>query len=137
MRENLTELKHYTNQPDFDLILTESRSELNRFMKPLEDWVETITESTCPVKRCLHDYKSWVTQQRSASEKWVGKNEQELCSTFDNLQWYCNTLILYHELNQNEAITFLKNTVEFPDQSKATEHEKSLHCTFENFYELA
>ena len=78
-----------------------------------------------------------VTQQRSASEKWVGKNKRDLRSTFDNLQWYCNTLILYHELNQNEALTFLKNTVGFPDQSKATEHEKSLYCTFENFYELA
>ena len=144
VRENLTELVHYTNQPDFDLILTKSRSELDRFlqllnttMKPLEDWVETITGSTCPVKRRLRDYKSWVTQQRNASEKRFGQNERDLRSTFDNLQWYCSTLILYHELNQNEAITFLKNIVEFPDQSKATEHEKSLHRTFENFYELA
>ena len=46
-------------------------------------------------------------------------------------------MILYHELNQNEAITFLKNTVEFPDQSKSTENEKGLQHIFENFCQLA
>ena len=144
VRENLTELVHFTNQPDFDLILTKSRNELDPFlqllnntMKPLEEWVEIITGSRGPIKRCLREYKSWVTQQRSASEKRFGPNERDLRSTFDNLQWYCNTLIMYHELNQNEAVTFLQNTVEFPDQSKATDHEKSLQRTFENFYELA
>ena len=141
VRENLTELVHYTNQPDFDLVLTKSRDEhdpflqlLNDTMKPLEEWVEKTTVSRSPVKRRLREYKSWITQQRSASEKRFGPNERDLRSTFNSLLWYCNALILYHELNQNEALTFLQ---EFPDQSKATEHEKLLQHTFENFYELA
>ena len=146
VRKNVTELVHYTNQPDFDLILTKSRNELDFFlqlindtMKPLEEWVEKITGSRPPMKseRRLLEYKSWVAHQRYASEKRFGPNERDLRSTFNNLQWYCNTLVLYHELNQSQALTFLQNTVEFPDQSKATEHEKSLQCTFENFYELA
>ena len=144
VRDNLTELVHYTNQPDFDLILTDSRNEsdpflqlLNKTMKPLEEWVEKITDSRNPEKRRLRDYKSWIAQQRNASEKRFGPNERDLRSTFNNLQWYCSALILYHELNQNEAVTFLKNTVEFPDQSKATENEKQLQHTFENFCQLA
>ena len=146
VRENLTELVHYTNQPDFDLILTKSRDErdpflqlLNDTMKPLEEWVEKITGSRSPMKseRRLLEYKSWVAQQRSSSEKRFGPNERDLRSTFNNLQWYCNALVLYHELNQSEALTFLQNIVEFPEQSKATEHEKSLQRSFENFYELA
>jgi len=44
---------------------------------------------------------------------------------------------LYHHLNQNEVVTFLQKTVQFPDQSKTTEKEKSLQCTFENFCQLA
>ena len=48
-------------------------------MKPLEEWVEKIIGSRPPMKseRRLLEYKNWVAQQRSASEKRFGPKERD------------------------------------------------------------
>ena len=147
VRENVTELVHYSNQPDFDLLKTESRSNSEQFlillhatMKSLEAWVDQAIAAKCPHHPQLQAYENWIVEQRRLSEQREGPIERDLRTVLTHLQCYYNALKMYHDLNQQDAIAILEEKIQkerIELSNKATKIEKELQAKFQAFIQNA
>lgn len=144
VKENAVELVHFSNQPDFDLIKTNQRPVSDGFlqllhntMKSLESWVKQNFDVSCPHSRQHQAYENWVVSQRQQSELRYGPQERDLRVALNHLQCYYNSLKMYHELNQNDAIAVVKEKIIRTPQGKATQTELKFQQIFNNFIDQA
>ena len=144
VKENIVELVRVCTQPDFDLIKTSQRSSSDPFlqllhttMKSFESWVKENFKIACPHNRQHQAYENWVVSQRQQSELRDGVHERDLRIALTYLQCYYNSLKMYHELNQNDAIAVLREKITMTTQDKATQCELTFQQTFNNFLKQA
>lgn len=144
VKKNKIELVHFSNQPDFDLIKTKQRSSSDPFlqllhstMKSLEQWMKQTVDISCPHSRQHQAYENWIVSQRQQSELRYGPLERDLRVALNHLQCYYNSLKMYHELNQNDAITILREKITITSQDKATQTELTFQQIFHNFLQQA
>jgi len=147
VRDNITELVHYSNQPDFDLLKTDSRSNSEQFltllhstMKSLEVWIEQQIKAKCPHHPQLQAYENWIVEQRQLSERREGPIERDLRTVLTHLQCYYNALKMYHDLNQQDAIAILEEKIQkerIELSNKATKKERELQDEFHTFLQRA
>ena len=144
VKENKVELVHFSNQPDFDLLKTKQRSPSDQFlqllhltMKKLESWVTQNFGISCPHGQQHQAYENWVVSQRQESELRYGAQERDLRVALNHLQCYYNSLKMYLELNQNDAIAILIEKITMTAEEKATQSELVFQQIFSNFIDQA
>ena len=144
VKENIVELVHFCNQPDFDLIKTSQRNNSDPFlqllhttMRSLESWIKQNFDIGCPHNRQHQAYENWVVSQRQKSELRDGARERDLRIALNYLQCYYNSLKMYHELNQDDALAILKEKIIITTQDKATQCELTFQQTFNNLIDQA
>ena len=144
VKENKVELVHFSNQPDFDLLKTKQRSPSDHFlqllhstMKTLESWMTQNFGISCPHGRQHQAYENWVVSQRQQSELRYGAQERDLRVALNHLQCYYNSLKMYLELNQDDAIAILIEKITMTAEEKATQSELVFQQVFNNFIDQA
>jgi len=144
VKEHKVELVHFSNQPDFDLLKTNQRSASDPFlkllhstMKLLEQWVEKNFKISCPCGRQHQAYENWLVSQRQQSELRYGAIERDLRVALNHLQCYYNSLKMYHDLNQNDAIAILREKIIITPKHKATSSELGFQQIFHDFIDQA
>ena len=144
VKENKIELAHFHNQPDFDLLKTNPRSTRDPFlqllqstMKTLESWVMQYFDISCPHGQQHQAYENWVVNQRQQSELRYGQRERDLRVALNHLQCYYNSLKMYLELNQDDAVAILEEKIILTAEEKATDSEKLFQQIFRSFIDRA
>ena len=88
VRDNITELVNYTNQPDFDLLKTRSCSDCDYFLLLLHSTMTSKQNSLlelddidlyrCSFSRHTRAYESWITQLLRQSQHRTGPLERDI-----------------------------------------------------------
>ena len=144
VKDHKVELVHFSNQPDFDLLKTKQRSASDPFlqllhstMKTLESWVIQNFDISCPHGRQHQAYENWVVSQRQQSELRYGVQERDLRVALNHLQCYYNSLKMYLDLNQDDALAILREKITMTTEDKATHSELLFQQIFSNFNDQA
>ncbi|XP_065900450.1 ATP-dependent RNA helicase DHX58-like isoform X3 [Dysidea avara] len=143
VRDNITELVNFTNQPDFDLLKTKSRSSSDAFLKQLNLAMDVMEQqlqtffglNKCPFPRYMQAYESWVVQQLHDSECRTGPVERDLRTHLKQLQYYYKALTVYQDLTQTDAVALLERKMMVA--LHPTPHEQSLRLLFSQFCQQA
>ena len=139
VRDNITELVNFTNQPDFDLLKTKSRDSSDNFLALLTSTMDILEQQLqtvfgmkkCPFSRYMQAYESWVVQKRHDSECRTGLVERDLRTHLKQLQYYYNALNVYQDLTQTDSLALLERKIKVAQYP--TPHEQSLNLLFNKF----
>ena len=143
VRDNIIELVHYTNQPDFDLLKTKPRSESDQFLLLLNSTMEAVEDSVLKIDkidlyrslRCTRGYEGQITQLLRDSEHHTGPFERDIRRHLKHLQYYYKALNVYQDLTQADAVALLQKKITIAEEP--TPLEQSLHTFFEQFCQQA
>jgi len=145
VRDNITELVNYTNQPDFDLLKTRSRSDSDHFLLLLHSTMTLVQDSLleldnidmyrCSFSRHTRAYEGWLTQLLRDSEHRTGPMERDIRTHLKQLQYYHKALNVYQDLTQADALALLEKKIKFAEHP--TLHEQKLCSIFNKFCQKA
>ena len=120
VEKNVAELESYRNAPKSCLELGDERSPDDPFILQVHSAMDTLEHyiGNIPfLARGTPQYDSWLQNEKEAAEN-REKDEKERISVLNQLSFYSQCLMTYHDFRQEDAVSVLQEVKEFSDQTR-------------------
>jgi ERCC4-related helicase len=138
---NLAELQENTKSSECTRKILQPRdTSRDLFFTYVAHEMAKLEEFVPKVKNCFErwtqEYETRVQQEKQYLEMQIDENVRDSISTLNLLRCYSDTLRVYMDLRQQDAIKEMESYTGFPDDdTKATQHERALNYGMKSLLE--
>lgn len=133
VQKNVAELETYTTKPTLSRAVQNGRCQSERFISLIENEMtrlETFTKVKCSFPKWSQQYETTAIQIKMPLELSTNENFRDQISALKLLICYSQTLSIYMDLREEDALKVLEDYSDLPDNDETcTEHERALKKT--------